>query len=140
MPDMQCLSGLSFGGLCLMLANTTKLKQCVCVGVKVPSEESVGDMFSGVSAGDVLVLSNKSSVEELVDLLYVHRRAAKTVESLIECTDSLTTNSSEVFNSQKKSKHKISFMADWMTHYPWLLAIPDEDEPEKIHGLICMLC
>ncbi|XP_062519170.1 uncharacterized protein LOC134194262 isoform X3 [Corticium candelabrum] len=91
MPDMQCLrhldvsfSGLSFGGLCLMLANTTKLKQCVCVGVKVPSEESVGDMFSGVSAGDVLVLSNKSSVEELVDLLYVHRRAAKTVESLIE--------------------------------------------------------
>ena len=56
-------SGLSFGGLCLMLANTTKLKQCVCVGVKLPSEESVGDMFGGVSAGDVLVLSNKSRYE-----------------------------------------------------------------------------
>ena len=58
----------------------------------------------------------------------------------LQSTDSSTTNSSEPVNLQKRSKHKVLFVASWMTQYPWLVVVHDDDEPEKVLGLKCALC
>ena len=54
----------------------------------------------------------------------------------LQSTDSSTANSSEPVNLQKRSKHNVSFVASWMTQYPWLVVVHDDDEPEKVEVCI----
>jgi hypothetical protein len=77
-------TGLTAGGLFLMLAHTPKLTRCTCVGIKLPSELTVSDLFAGAPPPNVEVVSNRSSIVELLDLVSVHQRAVKTCESLVD--------------------------------------------------------
>jgi hypothetical protein len=53
-------TGLTAGGLFLMLAHTPKLTRCTCVGIKLPSELTVSDLFAGAPPPNVEVVSNRS--------------------------------------------------------------------------------
>lgn len=53
----------------MMLSHTPKLKQCTCVGLKLPSELSVSDLFAGAPPPDVQVLSNRSRWESFMLIL-----------------------------------------------------------------------